>query len=389
MSTPLAIYGSAEWWRNGVLQTHNEMTPQEAILYPYERHYCEDVVNSYDTDNPLLIEFEGRQFVPLDGTVGTITNYAVFRNHIPTLMKGYNAHLDILPSIPSVGTVATAVIARSNPSRPYVSIPNFLYELKDLPGMIRDIGNFKRQLLNTRKKGVQQVTAKNAASHLLSYQMGWSPLLSDLRKLLDFQAQVDKKLRELQNLYNNGGLQRRIRSPAWEATMTEKVLGNWPMESLVSSSIRADLTKFTTVRRWGTVRWYPASLPDARFSSKKMARLARDLVFGMNGVSAKQLWDAIPWTWLIGWFSNADEYIQAHSNAIPLVHSKPCIMTERTTKVSWTRTDTVTTVKGGYGAMGLSTKQRTTSSGTLSATIPFLSNRQISILGALAIQRKR
>jgi len=120
-----------------------------------------------------------------------------------------------------------------------------------------------------------------------------------------------------------------------------------------------------------------------------MAKLARDLTFGMNAITAKQIWDAIPWTWLIGWFSNADEFLQAHSNAIPLVHSTPCIMTHAITKTSWIRTDTNTVYEGGYGDAAYETKTRVMNGGTLSASIPFLNGRQLSILAALAIQRKR
>lgn len=375
----------------GSTTSHIVMTDAERRTYPYEYHFCQDVVNERLTDNPLTIKFEGRQFVPMNGRIDTAPGtYSEFKDHIPDYMKVPLSHATGITSlIPSVGEVATAAIARSNPSKPYISIPNFLYELKDLPEMIRDIGNLKRQLQNTRRKGIQQVTAKNAASHQLSYQMGWEPLISDLRKLVDFQAQLDKKLQELEQLYNGGGIQRRIRSPAWRASKTEQVYTNFPIESTITGSALGDVIRYSTVERWATVRWYPTTLPDMRFSSKQMARLARDLVFGMHAISAKQIWDAIPWTWLIGWFSNVDEYIQAHSNTIPLTHSKPCIMTKTETKTVWIRKDAQLWAKGGYGAAGYSTKERVISSGTLSATLPLLSKRQISILGALAIQRRR
>jgi hypothetical protein len=271
-----------------------------------------------------------------------------------------------------------------------LSIPNFLYELKDLPGMIRDIGNLKRQIHNIRQKGyARDANPRNAANHLLSYQMGWAPLISDLRKLVDFQAQVDKKMRELQNLYSNGGLQRRVRNPAWKATLDDVVDASIPCESGITSSVTQRITRHTEIERWGTVRWIPTALPDPRFSSKKMAKLARDLTFGLHGLHPKQVWDAIPWTWLVGWFTNADEYISAHNNSIPLRHSVPCIMTSTFSKTSWVRTDSNLAIQGGYGDAGHSTKERVMNGGTLSATIPFLNGRQLSILGALAIQRSR
>lgn len=253
--------------------------------------------------------------------------------------------------------------------------------------MIRDIGRLKLQLANIRRKGVQQVTPRNAANHLLSYQMGWSPLIGDLRKLLSFQSSVDKKMRELQNLYSGDGIQRRVRSPAWKAVLSSET--NSTVESQLGVSISCKRRRTTTVERWATVRWYPTALPDPRFSSDKMARLARDLTFGLHGISPKQVWDAIPWTWLVGWFSNADDFIQAHHNSIPLRHSTPCIMTHRATTYDWSRNPGNEDFIGGYGRAYLDRKERTTSAGTLSASIPFLNGRQISILSALAIQRKR
>lgn len=256
--------------------------------------------------------------------------------------------------------------------------------------MIRDIGNLKRQLGRGRAGGGPRLTPKNTASHYLAYQMGWAPLISDLRKLLTFQADVDKKLRELKNLYDGDGLQRRVRLKDWKATTSVTAFSNFPLDSSISSTARVNVVRYSTIERWGTVRWFPSALPDPRFSSKQLGSLARKLTYGINGISAKQVWDAIPWTWLIGWFSNADDFLQAHSNTIPLTHSTPCVMTKIETKTEWTRSDPQPHwAKGGYGSAGLSSKERTTSAGTLSATLPFLNRRQISILGALAIQRKR
>ncbi|UJQ85540.1 MAG: putative maturation protein [Alehxovirus frumentivicinum] len=387
---PLPLGGFGRVTFQGVQSAYTETTPAQSTTYPVMLRRCEDVVNSRKTDNPLDIRHEYRIIEPLNGflVAGSFTRQ--FKEHIPGITKiaiGTNASISL--QLPSVGTVATAALARSNPSKPAISMPNFLYELKDLPGMIRDIGNLKRQLNNVVVKGPQRVNAKNSANHFLAYQMGWRPLINDLKKLLTFQADVDKKIRELENLYNNGGLQRKVRSPGWVASGEDIIFSNTPMESVITTDIRCRVTRFTTAERWATVRWYPRYRPDHRYSSKELARLARRLVFGVNGISAKQVWDAIPWTWLIGWFSNVDEYLQAHSNTIPLIHSRPCVMTHTKSTYSWTRLDSTSWCTGGNAVGGVETKVRTTSSGTLSAAIPFLNGRQISILGALAIQRKR
>jgi len=256
--------------------------------------------------------------------------------------------------------------------------------------MIRDIGRLRIQGRNAAAKGLQGVHPKVASNHYLSYVMGWSPLISDLRKLLDFQSHVDKKARELHNLYANGGLQRRVRLDSWKHTIEDTYDSSRTIESSLGLLINCRVTDFSTVERWGTVRWYPASLPPFDLGSRDMARLARDLTFGMKGISPKQAWDAIPWSWLVSWFTNVDEFLGAHHNAIPLTHSTPCVMTKRFTRRDYVRIPgNQTWAKGGEGAHIRETKQRVTNSGSLSATIPFLNGRQFSILGALHIQRKR
>lgn len=365
--------------------------PDASLLYPYERHLCVDEVNKKNSDNPLTITFEGRQIQLMNGLYTNGSNFWSATNYRPAGLCFAPSHISsALSSIPSIGTVATAVIARSNPSRPAISIPNYLYELKDLPGMIRDIGRLKHLPARVRnlRYSSGKLNAKEVASHYLSYQMGWRPLIEDLQKLLGFQALVDKKLRELKQLNDNGGIQRKVRDRNWSASAQDE--REIVLDSVWSTGFTSKETRITHVERWGTVRWSLPNRPDSRYSSKELARLARDLTFGMKGgISGKQAWDAIPWTWLIGWFTNFGTWLQANDNRIPLVHSKPCIMTKSETTYRWIRSDLRIGVTGGEGAMGYSTKERVISSGSITASIPMLGKRHFAILSALAIQRKR
>lgn len=378
--------------RRQILTTVTEATQAPSTAFPAIYRYCLDEVNQRDKDNRLTIIFDSRNWIPLNGETGVwgTSGHRLYRDYFPSAAYGTISHSSALNALlPSISSVALATIARSNPSRPAISIPNFVYELKDLPGMIRDIGRIKLRPRRSRGGGVSPRNAREAANHFLAYQMGWAPLISDLRKLLDFQSKVDKKAEELHNLYANRGLQRRVRSQEWMATNNYTVDSLRAFESSNGAIINGRIEAHETAERWGTVRWSPASLPPFDLGSRDFAKLARDLTFGMKGISPKQVWDAIPWSWLVGWFTNVDDFLQAHHNSIPLVHSKPCVMTKRFTRLDYIRLPGNSWVTGGEGASIRETKERVTNSGSLSASIPFLNGRQFSILTALAIQRYR
>ncbi|UJQ85507.1 MAG: putative maturation protein [Alehxovirus faecicola] len=330
------------------------------------------------TDHPLLIELDDRSGLrPLNGEFGVVGS-SDFRQYVEYYgglwVNLVDTHLAI--SLPSLQNSATTLLARTNPSRADVGLLNFIYELKDLPGMLRDIGDFK---LN--KKRVIR-SPRDLANHNLSLQMGWIPLISDITKLLHFTSSVDKRVDELKRLYSNEGLKRRI-TLANEST--SGVIST-TIESNLSHLINVNRHKITHVKRWGTVRWLPTVLPAIPVESEQMRRFAMSLVLGSR-IDAEFLWNAIPWTWLVDWATNTGEYIRAHSNHVPCVATKVNIMTQTTTTTVWKRTDSRTYYKGGDGITLLSTKERAQPVANLSGTLPFLNARRLSILGSLALQR--
>ncbi len=108
-------------------------------------------------DHTLTIErYDRRGIQLLDGEIFTgPTTYSRFKRWPADAQTGIFGHL--ATSIPSVGEVATAVLARSNPSRADISVPNFLYELKDLPGMLKEIGALK--LLGKRRRKLPELSS--------------------------------------------------------------------------------------------------------------------------------------------------------------------------------------------------------------------------------------
>lgn len=304
-------------------------------------------------------------------------------------------------SLPSAGVVATATLARSNPSRPSVSVPNFIYELKDLPGMLKEIGRLKlvrEGLIKASRRppaGNAAVAAREASNLYLSYRMGWAPFISDIRKMLQFRDQIKNRVHDLDILFNqNGGLHRSVGkgntlkgiAPTWSEVSTTSSVKTIDSALGILIQVRSDVV--TSTQMWGSVRWTNPYPRHSRLSYQELERQARDIVFGLN-VTPKEVWDAVPWTWLVDWFANFGDYLDSTNNLLSLAPSVPLVMTHQETKESWTRVDTNTWCSGGSGTLRYETKTRTPSGATLSATLPIFSGGQLATLSSLAIQRIR
>ncbi|DAD52767.1 TPA_asm: maturation protein [ssRNA phage SRR7976325_29] len=344
-----------------------------------------DVTGLPKTDHPLTItERDNRGWTPLTGYEDQ--GNGSFREYSNWIVSGFTnvSHESI--SIPSVGERATTLRARTNPSREEVSIPNFLYEMKDLPHMIRQMKNLGPLIRNLRHRNHAAMSA--VASQYLGYEFGWKPLISDISQLLQFQSQVDRRILELNRLYSGTGLKRRLN--LFDGTET----------SSSNATVETSLGRFFTVRKdivtrkrsWGTIRWRPTAVPKD-IGHQALGKQARRLVHGIDhyGVDATQAWNAIPFSWLADWFGNFGEWLAAHRNDVPAAPTGPCnIMTLTETYELWTRTDSATQMfKGADGLRVLRTKERVQSSGTLSVHLPLATARQFSILAALNLQRKK
>jgi hypothetical protein len=356
-------------------------------------------INRLIIDKQLDIQHIERKLEPITGRLDiNPTTWKEYKSYFPEyLTKITPSH--IADNLPSNGVIATEVVARSNPARAAVSLPNFIYELKDLPGMIRDIGMLKligqRAFSKAHWNGGVPATPRDVANLQLSYQMGWAPLIGDLANMVQFQSSVDRKVRDLTNLYNNGGLHRTIGKAAPATSTRKERQDRWSFSSRVDSIVTVDSalgdlftmreSKYTYARKWGTTRWLPDEI--GAFTTASIRNLAFRLVFGLN-TNPKALWDAFPWTWLIDWFSNFGDFIQTSGLGIHAHASLPCIMYERTTEYQYTPKSVP------WGTLGPSTitlvdLKRSIASPGLSVSVPFLTSRQLSILGALAVQRLR
>lgn len=295
-------------------------------------------------------------------------------------VPGHSSALD--PA--SDGSLAAKAMARTNPGRAHVSLPTFVGELKDLPRLVRSVGHLA--LLASGKAGRRSRAIVQEAGHAnLTWQFGIAPIISDIKKIVSFQKQVERRCSELDRLYSKGGLRRRIQLQNDSNSVTSSDLA---FESSLGSVLSLRPVTSSRTRVWATVRWRPTTLPKFR-NDKQKRDLANRLVFGLNahtlGVTA---WELIPWSWLGDWFFDVQSFLEAHNNAVPASSQNVCVMKHRRTETVYTRVDSQTWVSGGDGSSSYETKTRVVgASPSINTSLPLLSGKQLSILGSLAVTR--
>jgi len=261
--------------------------------------------------------------------------------------------------------LAAELLAGTNPSKPSVDLPVFLGEIRDIPKLLRLEGRSLAGLVS----GIN-----------LNIQFGWGPLISDVLKMLSFQDAVDKRVRDLKKLQNGTYTRKRGLFQGSEIRTTN---------SYVLFSARdiwkARRVRTTTLNVWGYAKWsLTEKLPE---TDAELRRLANRAVHGLY-VNPSAAWELIPWSWLIDWFSNVGDLLDAKRNLIPATPTviRICEHRQTTDKFSFTSQP-----KGAYCddiERILETKSRTAASASLQAYLPFLTGRQISILGSIGVLRR-
>ncbi|UJQ85762.1 MAG: putative maturation protein [Tuwendivirus faecivivens] len=334
--------------------------------------YSEDVADMPGVDHPVWLVSRTANFSGMNGgSVGT-PGSAFYRygNHAPPdgVNNLANATHVSLPALPSYAAMATMVRARTNPSRASVGIPVALAELRDIPRTLR-------MSKDSRLTGF-------ASKENLRIQFGWMPLISDVCKLLSFASTVEKRSEMIRRMIANGGLRRKVN--LYHDVVVEKDSDLF-LNSGAAMVQHASSEKITTRNVWGTTRWVPSTYL-AGMDDRDRANYIRRTVLGLTASQQfANAWNAVPWTWLIDWFANVGDLLEASNNSIAHTSGSACIMEHTHTRVVYTATTGGWMIPGSKSYVTLTEKRRTLSSSGFSASLPFLSGRQLSILGSLAI----
>jgi hypothetical protein len=264
---------------------------------------------------------------------------------------------------------------------PATSIPNFLLELREFPELVRvEGGKMLKRLANVN----------------LQTNFGALPMMSDLQGLLNFQEEVDKLFNQLRNARKRGGIIRT--ATLWRDDDTKVSIipdlnnGDFANGSLPGSS-RSDVM----FRIRGSCRWVPTK--DFPTSDAELRSRIRNSMIGLTSAHAALIaGEAMPWSWLIDWFSNIGDIAAAETNSIGMRPTTIVLMPQVRQFTYWNALGIINTYEGRPYPVSISpglhlyeSKVRRPASAALTpeAKLPLLSMKQLGILASLIVLRSK
>lgn len=212
----------------------------------------------------------------------------------------YYSWLASVPTIESSSISAEGLGAQAysqyKPGNPLVNSGVFLAELRDAPMLLR------LRLGNLLQLG---------AGAYLNYQFGWKPLVSDIKRLHRTQVKLHSALEQLKR--DNGKPIRR-RGPVKTTFDDSTGAGTWTgyqyMMPTLPFSHHASTPVMTRKRTVTNEAWFSARfrywIPDV--GTPQWTKRATRALYGLNPTPSL-LWEALPWSWLIDWFSNVGDIV--------------------------------------------------------------------------------
>lgn len=275
------------------------------------------------------------------------------------------------------------LLSQTGPLTPKVNLPLFVFELRDVPMMLKHAGDLLHKLTSPSNLSL----LKEGAAATLAYQFGWKPLIEDLSKLCNFAELVEKRNRELSQANTSKGLKRKVALPPKTSQSTRS---NVIISSVTGQVVRADIQDEFHTEMWGTIRWKARSDQGLSNRPKPTWLAAFRSALGLNlGMIPITIWKALPWSWCVDWFYNLSGVMQATYNMIYYNATAINIMeTRKVTSKHFGGQDTRTSVSSGV--FQRIEKRRWPIQNTSSLTtmrLPYLDSFKLSILSSLAILR--
>lgn len=212
-----------------------------------------------------------------------------------------------------------------------VNLPLILYELKDLPGQLKETSKGFHDVyraLGGRPGNLMAPTG--VASQFLNYQFGWVPFLKDMLDVYNLQHTLKKQMH--QNRRDNNKVVRRRGTiytknnlvshygPTYGPEVYPGLPGGMYRDVWYPANGRYQIgSSYYTLREWDKVSFSGAfkyNIPqlirddDAYHSTMSALR-----ALGVR-VNPSLIWKAMPWSWLVDWFSNLGDIVDNFQSVV-------------------------------------------------------------------------
>lgn len=347
---------------------------------------CTDVVGDMFDSNGLIKDhtFDLKKTTHKGHTTDGVRNagainQAIFLNKINAIPSGGSP---LIISSSEKEQFRVRLLSSTGPLTPKVNLPLFIFELKDIPMMLKHAGD----LLHKIRSPSGLSPHKEAAAATLAYQFGWAPLIGDLMKLTQFAELTKRRQQELSKANSQRGSMRRMSFPDKKDVVVED------NKLLISDCglVYGSITKTRITKSWATCRWKArgGQMIGKEPSHNEAFRSALGLNLGMIPIT---IWKALPWSWMIDWFADISNVMQANYN---MIFYSPSAINFMENRVVITETSGGSNASGNTsatvsaGSLKIERKLRSqlsTSAAKVTLRLPFLDNFKLSILGSLTI----
>jgi hypothetical protein len=190
---------------------------------------------------------------------------------------------------------------------------------------------------------------RNLGSEYLNVVFGWKPFVKDLQGMYNLWKSLDKQMAQI--VRDNGkGIRRKAKLKTEQDMTSESKSYTIPFVNLYSApgwvGGSPAYTHWSTQTRWTEEVWFSGSyryyIPDV--GSSQWTRRAKLALFGALP-TPELVWEVMPWSWLIDWFTNVGDVVSnASTNAVDnLVSDYAFVMR----KVTYQKDANVTTYMPG------------------------------------------
>jgi hypothetical protein len=202
---------------------------------------------------------------------------------------------------------------RFRPTRPGAGMGVFLGEFRDVPRTLMDTARTFKDLWKSFAGAKKwDLSPKTAARRWLSTQFGWLPFIGDLRRFYKTTRILNTRLNRLR--YFNGRWEKRggvVSSDSESVVVAESdstpgcfPVGNTGFFTSPAGSYQVIRTSSNKIWFVGRFRyWIPGDPESFRWKGRAVSML-----YGLTP-SPSLVWELIPWSWLIDWWSNAGDVI--------------------------------------------------------------------------------